>query len=270
MPEPTDTVRSEEERRAHHLTTSKLPLVAYEFHRDAGLELVPATPNRAWMAASPNRFANRCLPLLIANQAGWFVLNNAPVTVSWTGGPQNDDLVIQYEGAPPVYRAVSHFGQGTLTWNLPFLFRTPPGYNLLVRGPANWIKDAVCPIEGIVETDWSPATFTVNWKLTRPGVSVRFDAGEPICMLVPQRRGELEEFQPEIMDIAVEPETHASYTDWLFSRSRFLRELRFPESQASQVGWQKHYFQGGMPHGPQALTHQTRLRLRRFARGEQA
>src|SRR3712207_8402233 len=34
--------------------------------------------------------------------------------------------------------ARSHFGSGILTWNLPFLFRTPPGYNLHVRGPANW------------------------------------------------------------------------------------------------------------------------------------
>jgi hypothetical protein len=38
--------------------------------------------------------------------------------------------------------AISHFGSGILTWNVPYLFRTPPGYNLLVRGPANWPKDA--------------------------------------------------------------------------------------------------------------------------------
>ena len=49
----------------------------------------------------------------------------------------------------------SHFGDGILTWHLPILFRTPPGYNLLVRGPANYPKDAVSPLEGIVETDWA-------------------------------------------------------------------------------------------------------------------
>ena len=42
----------------------------------------------------------------------------------------------------------SHFGNGILTWHLPMLFRTPPGYNLSVRGPANYPKDAVCPFRG--------------------------------------------------------------------------------------------------------------------------
>ena len=37
----------------------------------------------------------------------------------------------------------SHFGSGILTWHLPLLFRTPPGYDLLVRGPANHPKDAM-------------------------------------------------------------------------------------------------------------------------------
>jgi hypothetical protein len=31
------------------------------------------------MAATPAGFAWRCLPLLIANQAGWFILNRYPM-----------------------------------------------------------------------------------------------------------------------------------------------------------------------------------------------
>ena len=74
----------------------------------------------------------------------------------------------------------SHFGEGVITWNIPFLFRTSPGYNLLVRGPSNWIKDGVQALEGIVETDWAVQTFTMDWKFTRPRRWVRFEADEPI------------------------------------------------------------------------------------------
>lgn len=216
------------------------------------------------VAATPERFANRCLPLLIANQAGWLVLNCAPVRLLWSGADALGGVTIDYEHRPPAYRATSHFGQGIVTWNLPFLFRTPPGYNLLVRGPANWIKDGAHPLEGVVETDWLPATFTMDWKLTRPGVSVKFDADEPLCMLVPQRRGELEEFQPEIRKIAADAEMRSSYEAWLRNRAQFLHDLKHPDSQAVREGWQKHYFQGKMPDGSTARSHQTRLRLRPF------
>jgi Family of unknown function (DUF6065) len=49
-------------------------------------------------------------------------------------------------GSPPgEITPVSHFGDGIRTWHLPMLFRTPPGYKLLVRGPANYPKEAVYP-----------------------------------------------------------------------------------------------------------------------------
>jgi uncharacterized protein DUF6065 len=37
----------------------------------------------------------------------------------------------------------------------------------------------------------------MNCKLTRVDTLVRFERDEPICMLVPQRRSELERFRPE-------------------------------------------------------------------------
>ena len=79
---------------------------------------------------------------------------------------------------------VSHFGCGIITWTLPYLFQTPPGWSLLARGPANWPFDGVSPLEGIVETDQAASTFTMNWKITRPDFTVRFDRGDPICMIV--------------------------------------------------------------------------------------
>jgi uncharacterized protein DUF6065 len=78
------------------------------------------------------------------------------------------------------YPASSHFGSRILAFNLPFRFRTPLGYNLQVRGLASWPKDGAYPLEGILETDWTVSTFTMNWKLTRAELPVAFEAGEPI------------------------------------------------------------------------------------------
>jgi hypothetical protein len=87
-----------------------------------------------------------------------------------------------------------------------------------VRGPANYLKDAVYPLEGVVETDWSAASFTMNWKFTRKLLPVRFEVDEPICMIVPQRRGELESFAPELRHIDSDEKLRRNHDVFLRSR----------------------------------------------------
>lgn len=235
-------------------------LTAYHLYdTDPVMKLEPAPRTRVWMDETPQGFAKRCLPLLIANQAGWFCLNSHALRVTWNGGMDKSALHIEYQqGKGPGY-AVSHFGSGILTWNIPYLFRTSPGYNLLVRGPANLPKDGISPLEGLVESDWANSTFTMNWKFTRPGLPVLFDVGFPICMLVPQKRSELESFTARLQGIAEEPEMHADYSEWAASRLAFNADLQVPGSDATKCKWQKDYFQA---RGVE--THQTKLSLSRF------
>jgi hypothetical protein len=239
-------------------------LTAYCLDPTTRMRLVPAPAARKWMAATPARFANRCLPLLIANQAGWFVVNGTSFRAVWSGGASLGAVTIEYLGPQDSYSARSHFGCGIVTWTLPYLFRTPPGYNLLVRGPANWPKDGACALEGIVETDWSPATFTMNWKLTRPDLPVSFTEGEPICMILPQRRGELERVNPRLSVLEADRALQKSHGAWEQSRRAFLRELRIGSPDSLKPEWQRHYFQGTMPDGVRAPDHQTKLTLREF------
>src|SRR4051794_26898335 len=152
-------------------------LIAF-FNGDAPpLEIEPASRWREWMNATDERSANRCLPLLMANEAGWAIRNPRTFTATWEGGDHPNRTSLAYEdGMPPAAGgAESHFGYGVITFSVSALFRTSPGWNLLARGPANLPKDGVSPLEGIVETDWAVATFTMNWKLTRPGLSVTFE-----------------------------------------------------------------------------------------------
>ncbi|BBY36667.1 hypothetical protein MMAN_08010 [Mycobacterium mantenii] len=239
------------------------PLIAYVTH-DIAPPISPAPIGRTWMTEMREGRPHRCLPMMIANQSGWEVRNRNAFTATWMGGNDRTNLMI----APDTresgqFLPSSHFGFGILTWHLPMLFRTPPGYNLLVRGPANYPKDAISPLEGIVETDWSSSSFSMNWKFTREFMPVRFEVDEPICMIVPQRRAELEEFAPELRPIESDEELHGKHEFFLGSRAALGRETEAAAGAANEK--QGDYARGRHSDGePGAEDHQTRRHLRSF------
>ena len=241
-------------------------ITAYCVNTAMPMPIVRASGNRVWMDATSERFANRCLPLRIGNQAGWWLLNPHKFKVTWYGGEVVDSLRIQYRrGTPQDQRpAVSHFGHGIVTFIIPYLFRTPSGYNMLVRGPANLPKDGIQALDGVVETDWNRATFTMNWMVTRPDHEIVFEKDEPICMIVPQKRGELEAFRGAVSDIRDNAALNEEYMAWANSRRRFLEEIDVPGTEANKQLWQKDYFQGVTPGGMRVREHQTKLDLREF------
>lgn len=227
--------------------------------------LRPAPARRDWMDATPEAFANRCLPLTIANAHGWEVVGEAGFEAWWNGGPGASDITIRREGeGRPV--PVSHFGSGVLTFHIDLVFRTDPGVSLWVSGPPNRPKDGIAPLTGIVETDWSPATFTMNWRFTRPRHPVRFAPGEPVCFLFPLPRNLIDRVEPALRPIAEDPALDAAYRDWSASRAGFNAALKEPGSEARAQGWQRDYHRGRI--GPaEADDHRTRLRPKPFARG---
>jgi hypothetical protein len=242
-------------------------LVAYST-LPGGLRIATASACRQWMDDTRFGFANRCLPLRIANQSGWYLLNNKKTEVVWNGGSETEDLVVKYPdlatsetGKEVPLFCCSHFGFGIVTWRIPYLFRTPPGYNLYVRGPTNWCKDGATPLDAIVEADWSTATFTMNWKITRAGQPIVFDEDEPICMIFPEARGSVEAFSPEIRNIAEDPALEAELHQWAIRRYEFNQTLEDPLSKPL---WQKHYYAGRSVGGQVFHDHQVELRVSTF------
>lgn len=230
------------------------------------MDIRPAPVEREWMESTDQRFAYRCLPLNIANAHGWEILCSSGFTAIWDGEPGTESVTIQPDpGTKPM--ALSHFGHGTLTFHIPCLFRTEPGFDLMAQGPINRPKDGIAPLSGIIETDWAPYTFTMNWIFTSPEVSVRFEQGEPFCHIFPVKRSLLADVEPELKLLSTAPELEQQFKTWNESRSQFNADLHRPGSEAQSERWQKLYYRGLAPDGETSMIddHVTRLRLRPFS-----
>jgi len=228
-----------------------------------GWSLEPASPRRPWMDDTEG-FAYRCLPLVIANQAGWVVRCPAGFEAVWNGGASLKDTSITMASGSEKWRqqVTSHFGWGIITFSIPWLFRTSPGWGLMVRGPANSFKVNCAPLDGLVETDWLASTFTMNWKIVEPDRVVRFAPNEAVCHLTPYPIGALDDFDAEMAALDSDEQVAAQYRAWSESRTAFnARPDRAPDE------WQKDYLRGRTVTGEEAHAHRTRLNLRRFRKG---
>jgi len=226
--------------------------------------MIPARPDREWMDDTTDRFAYRCTPLPIANASGWELVLPFGFAASWNGGARISDLTIMAadNGADVGRLAMSVFGEGILTFHPGYLFRTSPGWAIGVRGLPNTHKDGIAALEGVIETDWSPFSFTMNWRFTRPGL-VRFEKGEAFCFLTLVPHGVLDAVQPVLHDIADDPRLNESHKAWSDSRLDFKARIDRMDRDALRQGWQRDYLHGRDPTNNFAPGfHITRRRLR--------
>jgi hypothetical protein len=229
----------------------------------------PAEPTRPWMDRTPEAFAYRCLPLNIANAHGWEILTPVGFEAYWRGGSSTADVIVRPDvGMPSSSAPVSLFGQGTFTIHVQGLFRTPPGWNLLAGGSPNSAKDGVAALSGVIETDWAPYTFTVNWRFTRRNHWVRFEAGEPICFIQPAQRDALERMNPKFVPLSSNPDAARQFAAWSESRNSFQAKVAEKAPSAPTDQWQKRYYRGlDMDDKPGVPDHRAKLRLKPFVQG---
>jgi hypothetical protein len=227
--------------------------------------MIPGRPERPWMDAFGGRTPYRCLPLTMANTTGWEILCPFGFTAEWTGGAATADLTI-IPDAPvddPGQFVSSHFAFGALTFHTGYLFRTPPGWATQVTGAPNQIKHGVRALDGLVETDWLPFPFTMNWLFTGPG-RVRFEKDEPFCFVNVVPHGEVDRVEPVIRSLESEPQLKDQYEVWSRSRSEFNQKLADRDPAAMKESWQRFYFKGAPPErgGPAPTGHINKRRLK--------
>jgi hypothetical protein len=229
-------------------------------------ELVPAPPERAWMDSYVSRHPYRCLPLSIANSNGWLVLCPVPLEVEWTGGAEVEALTVRSSKPLPGNRplkhfATSNFGHGIVTLHTDYLFQTPPGWDLMATGPLNAPKYNSYPLSGIIETDWLPYPFTMNWRMISPG-KMTFEEGEAFCFIFPIPKQALLDTQPEILRLDDDPELKRQHESFRNSRDEFFKKMAEGDSDAIRQGWQRYYFTGRHPDGTRVEGHVNKLRLK--------
>ena len=237
-----------------------MKLTCYAINADAPVPR-PAPATRPWMDGVIDKHAYRCLPLNIANSYGWDLVSPCGFTAEWTGDPDPRAMALRSDdgSVPPVHHVQTHFGYGIITFQVSYLFRTEPGWDLVATGPWNRPKDGIAPLTGVIETDWMPYPFSMNWQMTRPG-KVRFERDEPICTIFPVARGVLETVEPEIVALNDHPEVSGPLRAWQARRAELMREL-YSAPKELKDAWLRDYFVGRMPDGSSIPNHRTKLKI---------
>jgi glycosyltransferase involved in cell wall biosynthesis len=135
---------------------------------------------------------------------GWDFLCPCAFEAVWHGGPGAGDVEIRLaaDTAAEADFVQSVAGEGRLTFFPGYQCRTEAEHALWVRGPIDTAKDGAVPLEAVIDTSILPGTVTLHWRLTRPGQTVRFEAGEPFCTLLPYPKAGLDEVTVEVVPLA--------------------------------------------------------------------
>ncbi|WP_276089675.1 DUF6065 family protein [Pedobacter sp. JY14-1] len=225
-------------------------------------KIVTGSPNRNWMDLTNSKVAYGCLPLVIANELGWDILCATNFRAIWNGRFSPDSIQIEFkDDVPENHQVVSHFGMGILTFHPGFLFKTEHGTNLLINGTPNIVKDGIQALDAVVETDWLPMTFTMNWKFTRENIWIEFHKGDPICRIMPYKRDFIETHEPEILDIRSDEGVHGEFIKWSEDRAKHNESLKQPNPPKAM---EKDYFKGVLKDGSKIEYHQRKIDLKSF------
>jgi hypothetical protein len=181
---------------------------------------------RNWMDLD-NGHAYRCLPLSVANGFGWDILNPIKFEAIWNGDPGIKDAILfnfypqnkEEEDFIKDNSIGSHFGNGIITWSaLNFVLKTTSGHNIFIKAPTNHFKHGARSLEAIIESDWLPYPFTLNWKITKKHVTIKFEKDEPIACFFPIPRYYLESFDTDTVTGETESKFNKEMSIWASKR----------------------------------------------------
>jgi len=232
-------------------------LTAYDLYDDTERpwKISTADASRPWFKLGKDAPAS-CLPLVMASQLGWNVELPTDVHLTWDGTLDKGAIKIGLENIQFAFNILSHFGLGIVTFSIPYLFRTEGNINILARGPANYPVRGLAPLEGLIESYWSPYPFTMNWQMTEPGYKVVLPKGFPICTIVPLDVQIPLDMEPEILALSSVPDLDNKVDAW-----RKRRDQRQDPYEPRERG----YMKGQCPFsGKTEAFHRTRLELREF------
>ncbi len=151
------------------------------------LKYLPIKPPKHkpwWQDNSKTRnHINHCLPLAMANSAGFYILSPATFVVEWDGDTQADAVVKVIEKMP-CCEVDNHAAFGSFTIQPGFVPKTrQTGDFILIKGIPNERCTPYQCMEAMIEAWWSPAKFGLVFLLNQAG---RFlvNIGDPIAQML--------------------------------------------------------------------------------------
>ena len=197
-----------------------------------GMELRRIFGVIGWITRPSDSF-NRRQPMGLRNSGRLDVAQSQTITVVWDGSVK---LVDGSDDSPVSETVRSHFGSGIVTWTLPYLFVTPPGFSiLLIRGRRNLPIDGASALEGLIEADWAPVTATMNWQLSAEQLGRNIQRWSANCDARPGRTWVAREPQSSVAQLTDNEPLMSAYTTWRDGRDKFLRNLAEPTAIPSSL-----------------------------------
>lgn len=144
-----------------------------------------AAVRRDWMDDTYNKHAYKCLPLTEANVAGWEMLLQQDVVVQWDGGlsvPRvlsGEFATFSTNGQDYQKAIVMPSIVGIMSFTTGWTFGTPENIWTWISGSPNYFVDGAVPLTATIPSEWWPDEFNMNWKITKVGEPVLFEAGMP-------------------------------------------------------------------------------------------
>jgi hypothetical protein len=207
---------------------------------------VPAAKRRTWWEedAKTAAHARHCLPLLMANSLGFYVLSPGGFRVIWSGDPGEDAIVERLDSSEH-FVVDNHSARGSFTVQPGFIATTSRvGDFIFFKGIANERFGWYTVMEALVEAWWQPGEIGLVCLLNRPGEFV-VERGHPIAQMVVYRA------EGGFVDLEVSSSLPAETPAWRERRSRADYRKDFD------------YMRGRHPDGTREPTHTQTWRSRR-------
>jgi hypothetical protein len=135
---------------------------------------------RDWMDATYNKHAYQCLPMTVANVYGWEIVLEEDLIVQWDGGNTPPAILSGEITSSGRVQAISSI-IGMISINMGWVINTEEGYNTWMTGSPNYFVDGATPLTATLPSYWWPDESQMNWKITKIGEPVVFEAGTPFC-----------------------------------------------------------------------------------------
>lgn len=156
-----------------------------------------------------------CRPYASGNQLGWWIFPAVDVDILWKGGKEFEHKLpkfwtnSEYQLVKSLIRPSDNTnvedwctegGRSKFTWGAiepgvvqfwtGVILKTPPGWCLQIRSPANFPPQEFRVMEGILETDWMQYDIWINLIFTVQDkwIKIRQDSWPPVAQIIPVRR----------------------------------------------------------------------------------